>query len=60
MEERVTSITLPSTDDSANENHQIDCQDEQSCPEDTNTICTQNEISDLIIATEVNKMLLAR
>lgn len=53
--ERVTS-----SDDSTKENHRLDFRDEQTCPEGTQSICTQNQISDLIIASEVNKILLAR
>lgn len=58
--ERVTTISLSSTDDSTKDNHRMDFQDELTCPEDTKTICAQNQISDLIIASEVNKILLAR
>lgn len=59
--EQITSLTLSSTDDPAKGNRQMDFQDEQTCLEETNTMCTtENQISDLIIASEVNKMLLAR
>lgn len=58
--ERVTTISVSSTEDSKKKNHRLDYQDELTCPEDTKTICAQNQINDLIIASEVNKILLAR
>lgn len=55
--ERVTS-----SDDccTSEENDRLDYLHEETCPEATKTICTQNQINDLIIATEVNKILLTR
>lgn len=58
--ERVTCNSLSSTDDSTENNYRLDFQDEQTNSEDTKTICAQNQINDLIIASEVNKLLLAR
>ncbi|XP_037031863.1 uncharacterized protein LOC119071192 isoform X2 [Bradysia coprophila] len=59
--ERVASITQSSSRDSVEKNHELEFQDEEEiCTDDTKTICTENQINDLIIASEVNKMLLAR
>lgn len=59
--ELVTSISQSSSDDTVEKNHEIAFQDEEEiCNDDTKTICTKNQINDLIIASEVNKMLLAR
>lgn len=58
--ERVTALSMSSIDDSTKKNHRSDFPDELTCTADTKTICAQNQISDLIIATEVNKILLAR
>lgn len=59
--ERMTCTSLSSTDDDSTENnYRLDIQDERTNLEDTTTICAQNQINDLIIASEVNKLLLAR
>lgn len=58
--ERVTSLTIISTDATGKKDHGMDSEDEQICSDDPNTICTQNQINDLIIVSEVNKMLMAR
>lgn len=61
--ERVTSIGQPSRSDgdSLDRSHELEYQDEEEIgPDDTKAICTENQINDLIIASEVNKILLAR
>lgn len=55
--EQITLISMSPTDSTKNG---LDFEDEKVCLEDATTICTQNQISDLIIASEVNKILLAR
>lgn len=58
--DKVTTNSLSSTDDCINKNYRLDFQDEETNPEDAKAICTQNQINDLIIASEVNKILLTR
>lgn len=58
--EQITLISMSPTDSTKNGPNGLDFEDEKVCLEDATTICTQNQISDLIIASEVNKILLAR
>lgn len=54
-----SSITLSSIENNTKSNCDMDFNEKQSNPDATKAICAQNQITDIIIASEVNKILLA-